>query len=306
MQETTSHWSNGATQASIFNETVYKANQANKWLFLEEIQNPSKLVGSPSVVVGATLAYIAFVCLIGPLLMSFREAFQLKTVIRLYNLTEVLLAGYLCFSLHRALGGFANFFRCDRVFSFADGSSNLIYQMAGFILAVRLSEYLDTVFFTLRKKQNQVTFLHVFHHAFVPIYAYWILRTGPLRFNVFIIYINSAIHVVMYFYYFLATFQQAPREQGDDTKIGQTERFPMSLVRHLLRFKKYITQMQIVQFVLLATYSIYIYLQPKQCSVPNTYIASNLLLAGTFLGLFVHFYIKSYKAAKAAVRSKQA
>ena len=33
-------------------------------------------------------------------------------------------------------------------------------------------ELLDTVFFVMRKKWNQVTFLHVYHHAIMPIWAY--------------------------------------------------------------------------------------------------------------------------------------
>lgn len=33
-------------------------------------------------------------------------------------------------------------------------------------------ELLDTVFFVLRKKYNQVTFLHVFHHGIMPV-SWW-------------------------------------------------------------------------------------------------------------------------------------
>ena len=32
----------------------------------------------------------------------------------------------------------------------------------------RFLDMLDTVFFVLRKKNNQVTFLHVYHHTAVP------------------------------------------------------------------------------------------------------------------------------------------
>ena len=34
-------------------------------------------------------------------------------------------------------------------------------------------EFLDTLFFILRKKNNQVTFLHVYHHATMP-FIWWI------------------------------------------------------------------------------------------------------------------------------------
>lgn len=277
-----------------FNKTLYQANEANRWKFLEEIQSneaPGPMLSSPLPVLIATTAYILFVCVVGPIWMRSREAFQLKSVIRFYNLFEVFLAGYLLYNVNDAVGSFGSFFDCSKAFTFGDESGTKVYQMGNFIMLVRLSEYFDTIFFTLRKKQNQVTFLHVFHHAFVPIYAYWILRTAPLRFNVYIIYINSAIHVLMYFYYFLATFQERP-QPGQKAKNSS---LALKIISQVLRFKKYVTQLQILQFVSLNFYVLYAYLQPQSCGVPSNYILANFLLASSFLGLFVHFYINSYK-----------
>ena len=33
-------------------------------------------------------------------------------------------------------------------------------------------ELLDTIFFALRKKWNQISFLHVYHHAVMPLYMF--------------------------------------------------------------------------------------------------------------------------------------
>jgi elongation of very long chain fatty acids protein 7 len=41
-----------------------------------------------------------------------------------------------------------------------------IYYMA------KIIELLDTVFFVLRKKNSQVTFLHVYHHTLMPICSF--------------------------------------------------------------------------------------------------------------------------------------
>lgn len=284
----------------VFNQTVYQANEVNRWKFLEEIQPaeaPGFLLSSPVPIISLTSAYILFVCFIGPYLMRNREPFQLKNVIRFYNLVMVLLALVLFQRVLKGLGSFGSLFDCSKTFDLTDESSSIVYRMGNFIVMVRLSEYLDTIFFTLRKKQNQVTFLHVFHHAFVPMYAYWILRTAPVRFNVYIILINSFIHILMYFYYFLATFQQ-PR----DSK--QKPSFTMLVINKLLMFKRYMTQLQILQFVSLGGYAIFAALQPNNCNIPWTYITANFLLAFGFLSLFVHFYLQVYRsqarAAKAA------
>lgn len=276
----------------VFNQTIYKANELNRWKFLEGIQPteaPGFLLTSPIPVFCLTGAYILFVCLIGPIWMRNREPFQLKNVIRFYNLLMVVMALVLFRQLLDSVVSFEHMFTCNKLFDLSDESGTKVYKLGNFILAVRLSEYLDTIFFTLRKKQNQITFLHVFHHAFVPIYAYWVLRTAPVRFNVYIILINSLIHILMYFYYFLATFQQPRNSQ-------QKLSFAMQVVSKLLLFKKYMTQLQILQFVSLGFYTVYVALQPNKCNVPWTYIASNFFLAFGFLALFVHFYLNIYKA----------
>lgn len=68
-------------------------------------------------------------------------------------------------------------------------------------------EVFETLCFVLRKKQNQVSFLHVYHHVAV----YWLLwltiKMSANDMEIFIMVLNLYVHVVMYFYYFLALFK---------------------------------------------------------------------------------------------------
>lgn len=301
-----------------FNISVYKAHEIDKWKFLEPIDpmgynKLGPLVRSPYPIAILTSSYIIFVCIIGPIFMKNREPYKLKNIIRFYNLIMVILAAALLYRMYDAIESLGSMFDCRRVFSFSDQSATKVYQMSNFILFTRVSEYMDTIFFTLRKKTNQITFLHVFHHAFVPIYAYWVIRTGPLRFNVYIILINSFIHVLMYFYYFIATFADvAPRQQQKTTGSMQSKQSQtsilMAIIQKLLMFKKYMTLMQIMQFISLVLYASWPLFMTNRCNIPNLYIVANILLALGFLGLFCHFYVQTYKnraAATAAARKGQ-
>lgn len=83
-------------------------------------------------------------------------------------------------------------------------------------------ELLDTILLVLRVKPT--SFLHVFHHAVVISMSWlWVDQVQTLQFIGLLA--NTAVHVVMYYYYYLTVICKSPW------------------------WKKYITWMQIVQFV---------------------------------------------------------
>lgn len=55
-----------------------------------------------------------------------------------------------------------------------------LYYMA------KIIELLDTVFFVLRKKHQQVSFLHVYHHTLMPICSF----LGKVTIQIIIILLN--------------------------------------------------------------------------------------------------------------------
>lgn len=110
----------------------------------------------------------------------------------------------------------------------------------------KITELLDTVFFVLRKKDRQISFLHMYHHTLMPVCAFIGVKYFAGKFNLKIFhrilhyetkplqgghgtllgFINSFIHIVMYAYYLLAAM--GPR------------------IQKYLWWKKYITVLQIV------------------------------------------------------------
>ena len=98
--------------------------------------------------------------------------------------------------------------------------------------------------------------------------------------------LNSGVHIVMYFYYMVAAM--GPQYQK------------------YLWWKKYMTSIQLVQFVLIMGYMVMIAL--KGCNMPKTltfFFIGNTLI---FLYLFGSFYKRTYKsnlngATKAAMHA---
>lgn len=57
-----------------------------------------------------------------------------------------------------------------------------VYNSAWWYFFSKIVELLDTVFFVLRKKQSQVTFLHVYHHAITMFFSWGYLKFLPGKF----------------------------------------------------------------------------------------------------------------------------
>ena len=96
--------------------------------------------------------------------------------------------------------------------------------------------------------------------------------------STFFMFLNIGVHVVMYFYYFMSSFGPS--------------------VQKYLWWKKYITSMQLVQFV---TWSIHASTPLfMDCHYPKVYVAFLLFLGAFFFTLFTNFYIQSYIKKKPA------
>ena len=128
-------------------------------------------------------------------------------------------------------------------------------------------ELLDSVFMVLKKKNNQLSFLHCYHHIML-IWAWFLCcRVEATGDSFFGATVNSFIHVIMYGYYTLALL-------GVPTP-----------------WKKWITTCQMIQFVVCLAHSTYVYFKgnmPMILSYAQAFVMVNMLY------LFGKFYQKSY------------
>lgn len=240
----------------------------------EEVSDPRTkdwfLMGTPWPGIALLGFYLHFVYNLGPRLMANRQPFKLDRTMQIYNIVQVVLSSVL---LYRALvlAWLWDYqFACEPVDFSNDPKALKIAGTVWLYFIVKIIDLLDTVFFVLRKKYNQISFLHVYHHAGMVMGSWGAVKYLPGGHVTFLGLINSFVHIVMYSHY-LAT----------SLKLGKPW------------WKKYITQLQLVQFFLiLFHFSQLVWV--KNCDFPRwpaaVMIPQNLFM----IVLFGDFYYKTY------------
>lgn len=68
----------------------------------------------------------------------------------------------------------------------------------------KFTEFFDTIFFVLRKKNKNVSILHVVHHSTMPLTCWIGVKFVPNGHGTFFALLNTFVHIIMYSYYLLA------------------------------------------------------------------------------------------------------
>lgn len=121
-----------------------------------------------------------------------------------------------------------------------DYNDKVLWKLIYFYFVLKVFDLLDTIFIILRKRKRQLSVLHCFHH-FTMIYGSYIVVMWHAYGQVIPVgLLNSFIHTIMYFYYFLCAFEPE--------------------LKSSILWKKRITQLQIVSKILFKKNSIKIFL----------------------------------------------
>lgn len=140
----------------------------------------------------------------------------------------------------------------------------------------KILDLLDTVFFVLRKKQGHITFLHVQHHI-ASVAVLWMFGKYYTGHELTIAFIcNLTVHMIMYTYYLIAAL--GPK------------------FKKYLWWKKYLTLIQIIQFLIIISYLILSLW--FSCGYNQTVVKLTIFEAGLNLVLFLNFFLKAYDAKK--------
>lgn len=232
----------------------------------------------PEKVLSIVGVYLIFVKFIGPWLMRNRKPFSLREPMLFYNIFMVITNTFIFYYILSRIDYGRRFLN----FKFPDPNDmspeTLREIRLGYLCYMtRFLDLFDTVFFVLRKKNNQITFLHLYHHTLVPIIGYMTMKIAPQApvVGLFLMF-NTFIHSVMYLYYALAAF--GPHLQK------------------YLWWKKYITQLQLIQFATCGIYGIFmVFLQE---GFPPGLFWLGFAQNPFFFYMFYDFYKKAYNNRK--------
>ena len=96
--------------------------------------------------------------------MEKRDPYDVTFYVRLYNAAQIVICTLYVVGSWEMGFTFKYLFKCERFDFMTKSQMTQITIAAWLFLGLRVVEFLETIFFVLRKKHNQASFLHIFHH----------------------------------------------------------------------------------------------------------------------------------------------
>ncbi|XP_031826846.1 very long chain fatty acid elongase AAEL008004 [Nomia melanderi] len=230
------------------------------------------LMDSPIPTVLIVLLYLYGVTIFGPRVMANRKPFKLRGVLLAYNAFQVVFSLGMLYE-HLMSGWLLDYsYKCQPVDYSHNPSALRMASLCWWYFISKFTEFADTIFFVLRKKDSQVTFLHLYHHSLTPLETWICVKFIAGGHGTLGNLINNAVHVIMYTYYLVSAM--GPEYQK------------------YLWWKKHLTSVQLVQFFLVFVHSTQALV--FDCGYPKLVAALLLLHSTIFFILFSDFYRYSY------------
>ncbi|CAG9115797.1 unnamed protein product [Plutella xylostella] len=189
-----------------------------------------------------------------------------------YNVSQVLMSVYLVYE-GMVAGWWNDYnFSCQPVDYSDTPKANRMAAAVWWYFFAKIVELLDTIFFVLRKKNRQISFLHLYHHTMMPICAWIGTKFLPGGHGTLLGVINSFIHIIMYTYYLISGL--GPQYQK------------------YLWWKRHVTTLQLIQFCIIFYHNFTVMF--TDCNYPKFINFLLSLNASLFLYMFGRFYYVNY------------
>jgi len=132
--------------------------------------------------------------------MTTRKAYEVRRFMQLYNVAQILLCGYMVWGMMPCIG-IPNFFGINTGFDVGAEWFVFVHYLSKYM------DWFDTLWIILKKNRQQLSFLHVYHHATISMVWGFLLYSGvgngTIRYGA---WINSLTHVIMYSHYLWTSF----------------------------------------------------------------------------------------------------
>ena len=224
-------------------------------------------------VMGATVVlYLSGIAVLRDF-MSKRSPISPSLMMKVYNLAQIALCGYMTWGFLVSSFSLTNPFGINATFT---------KDTEWFVYVHYLSKFLDlfdTLFIILKKDDRRLSFLHVYHHSSILLVWGYLLQLGQGNGTAYFgAFINSIIHLIMYTHYFV-------------TSLGINN-----------PYKRYITDAQMVQFGLCILHAL---LGLVFENVLASWLAwVQAVYHCTMLILFSQFYKQTYSGKKKVAAAK--
>lgn len=94
----------------------------------------------------------------------------------------------------------------------ADDSSGLqrdkLFKTYYYYSSLKVFDLIETIFFVLRKKNRQISTLHVHHHILMVIFPFLVGKYSTTLHGIILGLLNTFVHFVMYFYYLYSAWKE--------------------------------------------------------------------------------------------------
>lgn len=164
-----------ALSYKLTNSFIFIRKDLPQISFSDQFTHQWPLMNSPKVILTIIISYLVL-SISGPKVMRNRKPIPLGKTMTIYNGLQVILSLWM---FYLSLSGFQIFWEFKSRYSYIKQYPSYKNNAIWWCFMSRIIDIADTVFIILRKKFDQLSFLHVYHHFIMLVLPWFYLKYTP-------------------------------------------------------------------------------------------------------------------------------